>query len=367
VLAALTDKVPARRAAAGEALCRADAADAEQIGTLLKDPEPLVRFHAAVGLLTAKKKDGIPALIDVLGRLPEDKNWMAEELLLRLAGDNAPVVPPVNGKVASEKARHAWMEWWREQGGRVDLAKISDTQPLGYTLILMLDAGRVLELDARNNPRWQFDGLQFPLDVQLLPNNHVLVAEHNGRVVTERDLKGKIVWQQAFEAPLVAQRLPNGNTFIVNHDRMVEVTRDGKEAFTYVPPNGEQIMKAQKLRNGDIAFILLGSRFVQMDASGKELRTFPVNVYTSGGRIDVLANGNVIIPEHRHNRVVEYAPDGSEVWVAAVEQPIAAVRLPNGNTLVTSMNQMRAIEIDRRGQEVWQYKADTRVTRAYRR
>src|SRR5262249_48576729 len=153
-------------------------------------------------------------------------------------------------------------------------------------------------------------GLEFPLDVQLLPNQRVLVAEHNGNRVTERDLKGKVVWQKQVESPLVAQRLPNGNTFIVNHNQMVEVNPDGKAVFHYVPPGGDQIMKAQKLRNGNTAFVLSGGAFVQIDGTGKEIRRFGVNVSTSGGRIDVLPNGHVLIPEHRHNRLVEYDTEG---------------------------------------------------------
>ena len=88
---------------------------------------------------------------------------------------------------------------------------------------------------------------------------------------------------------------------------------------------------------------------------------------TSGGRLDVLSNGHVLIPEMNNNRVVEYDADGKVVWEAAAQQPIAAVRLPNGHTLVTSYSQHRAVELNRAGKEVWEYKTTTRVTRAFRR
>jgi outer membrane protein assembly factor BamB len=106
---------------------------------------------------------------------------------------------------------------------------------------------------------------------------------------------------------------------------------------------------------------------VRLDASGKEVQSFPVYVHTSGGRIDVLPNGHVLIPELRNNRVMEYDTDGKVVWQVPFDQPIAAVRLANGDTLVTSYNQQRAVELDRTGKEVWEYKTDTRVTRAFRR
>ena len=128
-------------------------------------------------------------------------------------------------------------------------------------------------------------------------------------------------------------------------------------------------MKAQKLPNGDVALITqLGvTRFVRIDSTGKELKSFGVDLRSSGGRIDVQPNGHVLIPEMGNNRVVEVDANGKEVWKVTVEQPIAAVRLANGNTLITSMNQNRAVEVDPAGKEVWTYRTDTRVTRAFRR
>ena len=108
-------------------------------------------------------------------------------------------------------------------------------------------------------------------------------------------------------------------------------------------------------------------RFVLLDGKGKELRSFNVDLRYSGGRIDVLANGNVLLPEAGDNRVVELDKEGAIVWEVPAEQPIAAVRLANGNTLITSMTEHRAVEVDHEGKEVWQYRQDTRVTRAFRR
>jgi len=131
--------------------------------------------------------------------------------------------------------------------------------------------------------------------------------------------------------------------------------------------SGEAIMKAQMLETGEIACVTTSPRFVRFDASGKELQSIPVNVQTSGGRIDVLPNGHVLVPEMRNNRVAEYDPSGKVVWQVPFNQPIAAVRLANGDTLVTSYNEPRAVELDRTGKEVWEYKTNTRVTRAFRR
>jgi len=225
-----------------------------------------------------------------------------------------------------------------------------------------------MELDGGGKPRWQISGLQQPLDVQLLPGDRLLTAEHLGNRVTERNLKGEVVWEKRVDGPLAAQRLPNGNTFIATRTQLLEVDREGRELFSHYPGN-EVIMRAQKLPNGDIACVTgtQEPQFVLLDSRGRLTRSFAVNVNTSGGRIEVLPNGRALIPIHLSDKVVEYDGQGKAVRELAVERPIAAVRLPNGDTLVTSMSQNRAVELNRNGKEVWQYKMEERVTRAFRR
>jgi hypothetical protein len=368
---ALTDGSPVRRAAAAFALGRASAEDQlPAVRKLLQDADPVVRYRTALGLAAARDKDAVPALIDLLDQLPRLESSRVEELLYRVADDKAPAPPPSLDKAARLKYRDAWKAWWDDHAAKVDAAKLGDAaRTVGFTLVVLLDQGRVLELDSANHPRLQISQLGFPLDAQLLPDDHVLVAEHNGNRVTERNAKNEIVWQRPIEGPIVAQRLANGDTFIANRTGLLQLKTNGDEVFSYNPPNGETIMKAQKLASGDIALITqLGqTRFVLLDAKGKELRTFNVNLRYSGGRIDVTPGGNVLAPEADSNRVVELDSHGAVVWEAQAQQPIAAVRLPNGDTLVTSFTEHRAVEIDRDGKEVWDARRDTRVTRAFRR
>jgi hypothetical protein len=369
LVAALTDKVPARRAAAGVALCRGNVAgERDAVRKLLEDPDPGVRLRVALALVAARDKEAVPVLIALLGELPANQAWPAEDVLYRLAQDKAPTVPAASDEAGRRKYRDAWMAWWREQGEKVDLAKIDAAPALhGYTMMILLDQGRLFEVDADNKERWHLDGLQFPLDAQMLPGERVLVAENGANRVTERNLKGEVLWETKAEAPLMAQRLPNGNTFIGTRTRLFEVTRDGKEVFTYSRPGGEMFMRAAKLRNGDIACVVAGSHFVRLDPAGKELQSFPVDIQTYGGRIEVLPNGRVLVPQYGNNKVVEQDAQGKIVWEVDFAMPIVATRLPNGNTLVTSFNQQRAVEIDANGKEVWEHKTDTRVTRAWRR
>src|SRR5205085_241692 len=86
-------------------------------------------------------------------------------------------------------------------------------------LIALLEEGRAVDLDRNNKPRWQVDGLKFPLDAQYLPGDRVLVAEYQGARVSERNRKGEVVWEKGVLQPLVAQRLANGNTFIATSNQ----------------------------------------------------------------------------------------------------------------------------------------------------
>lgn len=373
--AALGDQLAARRAVAGEALAKGGGpAERAAAKKLLGDADSLVRLRVAIALAYVKDRDAVPALIDVLAQVPMQSAWLAEDVLYRLAdGIDPPKVSLGSDPAGRAKCRDAWQAWWKTHGAKIDLAKIQDSQRLlGHTVVVLLDLGRVMELSAGDKQiRWQVNELRFPLDVQPLPGERLLVAEYHANVVTERDVKtGDIKRKWDITGPLVCQRLPNGNTFIATDTELIEYDRADKEVFHITKNTGERVMKALKLANGEIACLMSDARVVRIDATGKELHGFTVALATRlyGGRIHMLANGRVLIPHNNENKVVEYDQNGKHVWEVSVEQPVAATRLPNGNTLVTTMLPQRgAVEFDPQGHEVWTYSSTTRVTRAVRR
>jgi HEAT repeat protein len=369
LVAGLKDKFAARRAAAAVALCRAKAnAHLPAIRKLLDDPDVKVRLPVALALVRMRHKEGMPVLLAVMEQPPTRETGLVEDMLFHLAGEKSPVLAG-SDTASRKKYRQAWEAWWKDHGAKIDLAVLEEhARYLGHTTVVLLDVKQVVDLDASNRVRWTIDNIQSALDVQRLPGEKVLLAEYGANRVTERDSKGTILWEKAVPEPLVAQRLANGNTFIANSAGLIEVDRDGKEVFNYNRPAGEEIKRARKLPGGDILLITeLGvRRFVRIDRFGKQIKSFGVEVETSGGRIDLTAAGNVLIPELHNHRVVEFDMNGKIVRSLAVQQPITAAVLPNGHILVTSMSQKRAIEFDRAGKEVWEYKRDTRVTRAVR-
>ncbi len=383
LVAALGDKEPAKRSAAGVALCRARAEDARPaVRELLKDPDAGVRLHVGLALVGDGEKAAVPVLIDLLGELHRSDAWLVEDQLMRLSNGVVPA-PVGNDATARKKCRDGWAAWWSRNDAKVKLEPAA--KPLGHTLLLLLDpeatSGLAREVDAQGKTLWEVKDIEFPLDAQALPGDRVLLAEYRATKATERDRKGDIVWEKTLpEGPLVAQRLANGHTFLVTERQLFEVDKDGKELWSYSRPDEDLFSKAQKMPNGDIVCIVyrlaanrrVDQRFVRLSADRREIQKFDLDprtsgVCTNGGRIDVLPNGHVVVPLKDDNKVAEYDLTGKLVWEASVDQPVAAVRLPDGHTLVTTFTQKRAIELDRAGREVWDYKADTRVTRAWRR
>lgn len=367
--AALRDPLPVRRALAAEALGKINEPEVQDtVRAMLKDADPVVRLRVGLGMARKHDKSAVPVLIDLLASAPPDLCWPVEDFLYQIAGDDAPMWPSNSGEAQRKEFRDAWAAWWKKHADEIDLAKAIEARKLlGYSLIVLLDEGKILELDANNQPRWSLEKLALPLDVQLLSGDRVLIAEQADGVVTERNLRGETLWKKEIVSPLVAQRLPNGNTFIATKTVLTEIDREGKELYRHAQSPNTMIMRATKLPNGDIVYVNDNRRLFRLSADGRVQSSFQVNVGTYGGRIDALRNGHFLVPERDLNRVAEYDASGNVVWEIKVSQPVAAVRLPNGNTLATSMDQSRAIEFDRYGKEVWEYRHPTRVSRAFRR
>jgi hypothetical protein len=370
---ALTDKLVVKRAAAAEALIHSSPANRRaEFRKLLKDPEPLVRLHAAQAFIAVRDKEAIPVLIALVAELPRQQAGEAEEVLYRLAGEDAPTL--VQGKdVTPAKVSAAWADWWRRHGDRIDLAKLDAEQRLlGFTLVVVngsrMGGDQVQEFGPDGKVRWQISNLQVPRDAQVVSGNRVLIAEENGGRVTERNFKGEVLWEKKVASPIACKRLPNGHTFIGTRTHMLVVDRGGKELSSVRCPNNQTFATAIRLPNGQLAGIL--SDYVTLkrfDASGKELKSFAVDFYSIIGNIEVLPNRRLLLPEYRRNRIAEYDLDGKLIRQVSIQQPTAVVRLRNGNLLVSSWTRRWMGEIDRNGKVVKEQALDGMPCRVRRR
>jgi hypothetical protein len=363
VVKALGDESALKRATAGAAL--APLKDQRPaVRKLLEDPEPVVRLRVGMALVAAGDKDPIPVLIALLKEKPALGSGALEGLLTQLAGDKAPTFGAGydHENETRDKKREALEKWWRDEGKGLDLARLDPAKRLlGRTMIVSRDPaasrGKVVEVDY--GVIWKIDGLNLPIDAQVLDRQRVLVCEYGTNMVTERDFEGEIVWGKKVDGELLgARRQPNGHTFIVTRDRLLEIDKEGKAVLT-IERRGKDVGAAARWPDGTVGLVTRGGEFIRYDRTGKELNSFPVvppgavGPYVClGSNIDLLPDGHVLVPLCSQNRVVEFDAKGKKVWEATVTDACSVMRLPNGHTLVCSQGFQLVSELDRNGKVV---------------
>lgn len=398
VVAALEDKITVKRAAAGEALARAKATDLlPQVRKLLKDPEPLVRVRTGVALVGIRDSssitDAVPALIESLKSLPPENLWAVEDILIRLAGDGkVPSTSLGNNEAAREACSKAWQAWYDANQKDIVLARLDQTDPmLGNTLVVYQAinrnaiinnngalirrpvSGEITELDMNKKVLWKMPlDDAFPVEAQILPDQpgEVVLAEYQRGRVTVRDIKSsKVVWEKNVGGnPIGVQALPGGKFLVTLQNRIIELDRAKNEERTVINRPNHDIYRSRMTKSGEIVYVTNGGLLFRIDAKGKLLKQFQVpQIPVLFGSIDVLPNGNVLIPDFQQQRVVEYDTNGNQVNQINTPWPNAAMRLPNGNTLVASQNARRVSEINRGGHVVWSHDVEGQLFNVRRR
>ena len=362
------------------------------IKKLLGDKDVSVRLRITLAMLPLEDKDVVPVLVDLLGELTANQLWPVEEALLRLAGDKAPAVSLGTDEPSRKACREAWANWHAValKDNTLDMTRLTQENVfLGYTLIVQMNnriggpgvirqgAGEVYELDKDKRVRWKIELTTQAVDAQMVGPNRVLIAEYLGNKVSERDLKGDIKWEYPCGGnPIAVQRLPNGNTFVAMAGRLVEVDRNKSEVWS-LQRQQPDIVRARKLPNGEVVLIhhnnFVGradSTCLRIDGKTKEtIKEFyvqPIQLFY--GSIDVLPNGNILLPHYQTHAVREYDSTGGQVKTfTGLNGPNAVQRLPNGHTLVTSYSGRQIVEFDANGAQVSTQHVDGLIFNARRR
>jgi hypothetical protein len=376
VKAAVADRDPMRRAAAAAVIGRAAPAHRGPLAELAKDADPRVRYRAALGLLRGGEASAVAVLARLLTEAPLPLAWRAEDVLMRLAGEKAPNVALGKGDEPERKsARAAWEHWWEANRAATDLAKVNlDDPSLGLTLFcederIGESPGFVFAVNRAGTVIWKLEGINSPADFHLLPGGRVLIAENWHSKVTERDRRGKVLWERKLDdKPVSCERLPNGNTFVATYRSLHEFTPDGKEVFSHRPSG--MLHGGYKQRDGHFLTVDTNGTVVELDAKGAELHRFQPEKYASGAgnwaSVEVLPNGRYLIALSGTNRVIETDRMGNVLWEKEVQTPTSATRLRNGHTLVSSVEGGFVVEWDAAGNEVWRFKSTGRPFRVRR-
>jgi outer membrane protein assembly factor BamB len=201
------------------------------------------------------------------------------------------------------------------------------------------------------------------MDAQVLPGGRVLLAESNGRAISERDLKGNVLWQKTFDfEPTGCQRLPNGNTFVPNFGTVRELSPDGKELYSFKLPGGSNAIKRH--RNGHVV-CAVGTAILELDTAGRKVRSIPLPAPAMYVGIEDLPGDRFLVANSSSGDVLEVDAAGKVLWKGNVAGACGVARVPNGNTLVATEH--RVVELNRDGKVVWQKETPGYARRVHRR
>jgi HEAT repeat protein len=118
LIKALDDPIPIRRAYAAAVLAKVGGNELRPaVRKLLHDAKPSVRLRTALALTQFEDLEAVPALINLLGEMPQEQTKSAEEYLSQLAGEWSVVTPKGDDAVARRMRKEAWASWWRSTDG----------------------------------------------------------------------------------------------------------------------------------------------------------------------------------------------------------------------------------------------------------
>jgi len=360
VRAALTDAEPLRRRAAVCALGAADAAR-EPLRKALADADLVVRCEAGRSLARLGDRAGLAALVEGLTDGTPAVAHRAEETLWRIARETA---PPVLLKSADGPARcrAGWRAWLADHGATIDPARMRlDDAPRGWLVVaddekVGESPGHVRFFDLKGDVVRALDKMESPADVELLPGDRLLVAEHWSGKVTERDANGRVLWEYATGGkPVVARRLADGGTLVATYSDVTELDRAGRVRFTFQPNRG-MLYGVAKRGEGRLVVVNGSGQVIEMDAKGAVLGEFKPEKYADGASywasVELLGPDRYLLALSGSDRVVEVDGRGKIHWEATVPKPSYAGRLADGTTLVSCVDDKKVVVLDAAGKVI---------------
>ena len=178
--------------------------------------------------------------------------------------------------------------------------------------------------------------------------------------------EGRIVW--SYTNPVRGElgdcsMLENGNILFSRQFGASEITPDKKIVWNYDGPPGTEIHttwpvdreRVLVMQNGNPATLLIIHK-----RTGHVERTLtlptrnPQGVHGQFRHIRMTPQGHFLVAHLDLGKVVEYDPDGKEVWSVAAPSAWAAVRLKNGNTLISGNQHGYVREVNPQGEAVWE-------------
>jgi hypothetical protein len=181
---------------------------------------------------------------------------------------------------------------------------------------------------------------------------------------------GKAAW--SYTNPLKGElgdcsMLSNGNILFSRQLGASEITPDKKIVWNYDAPAGTEIhttwpVDADRvliMQNGNPAKAMIINKTTNEVEKTLQLDTrVPTGTHGQFRHIRMTLDGHFLVAHLDLGKVVEYSPDGKELWSVPAPSAWAAVRLKNGNTLISGNQRGWVREVNPRGETVWEVNKD---------
>ena len=182
--------------------------------------------------------------------------------------------------------------------------------------------------------------------------------------------EGKIVW--SYTNPLKGElgdctMLSNGNIVFSRQRGASEITPDKKIVWNYDAPEGTEIHTTYPIdkdrvlimQNGNPAKLLIINKTSNKVEKELALPTRdPAHTHGQFRHVRMTPAGNFLVAHLDLGKVVEYDPQGKEIWSVPAPSAWAAVRLKNGNTLISGNQNGYVREVNSKGETVWEVNKD---------
>lgn len=206
-------------------------------------------------------------------------------------------------------------------------------------------------------------------DASVLPNGHVLFIQDPKGVVTELDAHQQPVWQYktANVALVSVERLANGNTLLVDDSvpRIFEVSPDGRIVWSTEKPEfkGQAMRRARRTSAGTtLVAVQVAGLLLELDAAGKiihkwefpkRLPAYAKPLFGGGMLVGLAGPGEVRRLDTNGSTVATFAGMSSAARMAWTS---GFTETPEGGLIVSDYQGGRIVEFDAKGNVVHQLK-----------
>ncbi|MFO0938183.1 MAG: hypothetical protein U0798_16890 [Gemmataceae bacterium] len=319
-------------------------------------------------------------LIELLPQVARGRVWQIEDMLLQLAGKDAPKAKYGKSKDSLESYRNSWKKWWTEKRSATDLAKFNYAPRTDGTLLIVemnsqgYGMGNVTLYSPNLKEKVKFLNLAQPMDAVSLPGNRIAVAEQNSSRVTIRNYMNDVLHSiDGINQPMNLQLLASGKIFVIQRNGAAEYDLEGKKGWSYDRAgNNYDVDGARQFPNGECIFFVHGDQknnCVRVGRDCKEIgKPFPLGQIYYQPALEVISNDEFYMTDY--NKISKYSiKDKKANWTHNVSGVTCLQQLPNGNLLYVLSNQNKVVEITPEKEEVWehQFTSGMRLMKAYRR